>query len=103
RGYTFRVKWDKGYIPHVTLAGPLFRTITPIEHREGGDPNTVRIGPGSITWPPVVLQRPISADTAFEQWANLLVGGQPTDVLIDFRKNVTIEVYTTRGRLAVRY
>jgi phage tail-like protein len=99
RNYTFRIKWDNGYISHVTLAGPLIRSITPVEYRDGGDPENVHTEPGRVTWPPVILQRPRTSDTAFEQWAS--PGG--SGGLTPSRKTVTIEVYTARGKLALRY
>jgi phage tail-like protein len=102
-GYSFRVKWDNGYIPHISQAGPLTRMVLPVEYRDGADPDRVHIEPGRVTWPPVVLQRPLSADTAFAAWANLVVGTTTPGPLTPLKKTVTIEVYTSRGRLALRY
>jgi len=102
-GYTFRVKWDNAYIPHVTQAGPLIRMVTPVELRDGADPDRVHIEPGRVTWPPVVLQRPLSADTSFVTWANLIVGSAAPGPLTPLKKTVTIEVYTARRKLALRY
>jgi phage tail-like protein len=99
RSYSFRIKWDAAYISHVTLAGPLVRSIAPVEYRDGSDPDNVHTEPGRLTWPPVILQRPRTSDNAFEQWASLVGSGGPTP----FKKTVTIEVYMARGKLAVRY
>src|SRR5262249_35057871 len=96
----FRIKWDNQYVPHVSLAGPLVRSVTTIDVRDGAAPNVVHAEPGRLTWPPVVLQRPITADTSFAQWANQIAG---TGAPAAFRKEVTIEVYCSRGTLALLY
>jgi phage tail-like protein len=102
-GYTFRVKWDNGYIPHLSQAGPLIRMVTPVEYRDGADPDRVHVEPGRVTWPPVVLQRPFSTDTSFVNWANQVVGSTPPGPPTPLKKTVTIEIYTASRKLALRY
>jgi len=46
KNFKFRVKWDGRYVAGVSKVGSLKRTTTPVEHREGGDPSTVRKSPG---------------------------------------------------------
>ena len=42
----FRVKWDNRYVAGVSKVSALKRTTEVVEHREGGDPSTVRRSPG---------------------------------------------------------
>ena len=42
KNFKFRVKWDGKYVAGVTKVGALKRTTDVTDHREGGDPSTVR-------------------------------------------------------------
>ena len=46
KNFKFRIKWDGRYVAGVSKIGALKRTTEVIEHREGGDPRTVRRMPG---------------------------------------------------------
>ena len=56
---------------------------------------------------PITLERGVTHDTEFEQWANKvwnLGSGLGAEVsLKDFRKDVIIEVYNEAGQLAIAY
>ena len=41
-----------------------------IEHREGGDPSTMRKSPGRTDFAPIVLERGVTQDREFEAWAD---------------------------------
>jgi phage tail-like protein len=49
----------------------------------------------------ITLERGITHDADFEAWARLVAGS--TEPQVAFRKDVRIEVYDARGRLAVAY
>jgi phage tail-like protein len=78
-----------------------------VEHREGGDPSTVRRSPGQTTFEPITLERGVTHDTEFEKWANKvwnLGSGLGAEVsLKDFRKDIIIELYNEAGQLAIAY
>ena len=42
KNFKFRVKWDTRYVAGVSKVSALSRTSEVVEHREGGDPSTVR-------------------------------------------------------------
>ena len=42
KNFKFRVKWDCRYVAGVSKVGALKRTTDVVEHREGGDPSTIR-------------------------------------------------------------
>jgi len=78
-----------------------------VEHREGGDPSSVRKSPGTTRFAPITLRRGVTHDTEFEKWANKVWNfgsglGQEVS-LKDFRKDVIIELYNEAGQLVIAY
>ena len=107
KNFKFRVKWDGRYVAGVSKVSSLTKTTEVIEHRNGGDPSTVRKSPGRTKYNAVTLERGVTHDTEFEQWANKVWNfgsGLGAEVsLRDFRKDVIIEVYNEAGQLAITY
>jgi phage tail-like protein len=107
KNFKFRVKWDGKYVAGVSKVGMLKRSTEVVEHREGGDPSTVRKSPGQTKYEPITLERGVTHDTEFEKWANKiwnLGSGLGSEVsLADFRKDIIIEVYNEAGQLAIAY
>lgn len=102
--FTFRVKWDGRYVAGVSRVSALTRTTDVVEHREGGDPNTVHYSPGVTRFAPIVLERGVTHDTAFEEWANKVwSAGTPGVSLADFRKDVMIELRNEAGQIVLAY
>ncbi len=108
KNFKFRVKLeDNRYVAGVSKVSALTRTTEVVEHRTGGDPSTVRKSPGQSKYEAVTLERGVTHDPEFEQWANKVWNygsGLGSEVsLKDFRRNVIIEVYNEAGQLAVAY
>ena len=107
-GFKFKVRDTTGqYLAGISKVGALKRTTEVVEHREGGDPSTGRKSPGRTKYDPITLERGVTHDSDFEQWANKVWNygsglGKETS-LKDFRKNILIEVYNESGQLALRY
>ena len=103
KNFKFRVRWDDKYVAGVSKISALKRTTEVIEHREGGDPSTSRKSPGRTQFDPITLERGLTQDHAFEQWANkvwtLGAGSGPEVSLKDFRKDIVIEIYNEAGQL----
>ena len=76
-----------------------------VNHREGGDPSTDRISPGRSKFEPVTLERGVTHDPDFEDWANLVYNtdGDAAMSLKDFRKDVIIELRNLRGNVVKAY
>ena len=72
KSFMFRVKWDGKYVAGLSKMGSLKRTTTPVVHREGGDPSHERKSPGKTAYDSVTLERGVTHDPEFEQWANLV-------------------------------
>lgn len=105
--FKFQLWCDGKPMAGVSKISALTRTSDLIEHREGGDPSTTRKSPGRSKFEAITLERGVSFDPAFEQWANKVwnfSGGPGTEVsLKDFRKDIMIKVYNEAGQLALAY
>jgi phage tail-like protein len=107
KNFKFRVKWDGRYVAGVSKVSMLKRTTEVVKHREGGDPSTSRKSPGRTEYDPVTLERGVTHDPEFEQWANRVWNfgaGLGSEVsLANFRKDILIELYNEAGQLATAY
>ena len=107
KNFKFRVKWDGIYVAGVSKVGALSRTTEVVAHRAGGDPSSSRKSPGRSDYAAISLERGVTHDQAFEQWANKVWNfnaGLGSEVsLRDFRKDIIIEVYNESGQLAIAY
>jgi phage tail-like protein len=107
KNYKFRVKWDGKYVAGVSKVSALRRSTDVVEHREGGDPSAMRKSPGLNKFEAITLERGVTHDTAFEDWANKvwkIDSGLGSEVdLADFRKDIIIEFYNEAGQLVLAY
>jgi phage tail-like protein len=107
KNFKFRVRWDGRYVAGISKVGALSRSTEVVTHREGGDPSTVRKSPGQSSYEAVSLERGVTHDKDFEQWANKVWNwgaGLGDEVsLKDFRKDVIVEFYNEAGQLAISY
>jgi phage tail-like protein len=107
KGFNFRVKWDGAYIPGISRVTGLRRTTEVVLHREGGDPSTDRKSPGRTEFEAITLERGLTQDHAFEEWANKVwtlgaaLGSEVS--LKDFRKDISIELLNEAGQLVIRW
>jgi phage tail-like protein len=105
KNFKFRVKWDGRYVAGISHVSALLRRTEVVEHREGGDPSISRKSPGLTAFEPITLERGVSHDTAFEDWANLVwkfgAGPGAEVALKEFRKDIIIEFYNEAGQLAL--
>ena len=107
KNFKFRVKWDNKYVAGISKVGGLTRTTQVVSHREGGDPSSSRKSPGQTDYGPISLERGVTHDKDFEQWANKVwaygnAAGQEVS-LKDFRKDIIIELYNEAGQKVVAY
>jgi phage tail-like protein len=107
KNFKFRLKWDARYVAGVSKVSALKRTTEVIEHREGGDPSTSRKSPARTKFDPITVERGVTHDLAFEQWANKVwnfgAGAGAEVSLADFRKDITIDVFNEAGQKVVSY
>jgi phage tail-like protein len=107
KNFKFKVKWDGRYVAGISRVSALRRVTEVVEHREGGDPSAVHKSPGRTRYEPIVLERGVTHDQEFEDWANKvwsLGAGFGAEVsLKDFRKDILIELYNEAGQLVIAY
>lgn len=107
KNFKFRVRWDGRVVAGISKVGALKRTTEVVNHRVGGDSSTDRKSPGRSQFEAVMLERGVTHDLEFEQWANKVwdvTAGAGAEVsLADFRKDIRIEVYNEAGQLAIAY
>ena len=107
KNFKFRVKWDGRYVAGISKVSALKRTTEVVKHREGGDPSTSRKSPGRTEFDAITLDRGVTHDVDFEQWAAKVwqIGaGLGSEIsLKDFRKDLIIDFYNEAGQLAISY
>jgi phage tail-like protein len=109
KNFKFLVKFEGSNTPvaGVSKVSMLKRTTEVVKHRAGGDPSSSHKSPGRTEYEPITLERGVSHDKDFEQWAtkvwNFQGGLGVESSLKDFRKNIIIEVLNEAGQLALRY
>jgi phage tail-like protein len=107
KDFKFRVKWDGHYVAGISKVSALKRITEVIVHREGGDPSSSRKSPGRTQFEAITLERGVTHDPEFEQWANkvwnfgAVLGSEVS--LKEFRKDITIELYNEAGQLVIAY
>ena len=110
--FRFKIVWDDDagptYVAGISRVSALTRSTQVIRHRDGGDPSTMHCAPGQTEYGPITLERGVSYDPAFEQWANKIFdhknsSGSDAGSLADFRKTLTIEVYNEAGEKVLAY
>jgi phage tail-like protein len=105
KNFKFRIKWDGKYVAGVSKISALKRSTEVVTHREGGDPSHSRVSPASSKHEPITLERGVTHDLEFENWANLVYNtdGDATISLKNFRKDLIIELLNEQGVVAKAY
>jgi phage tail-like protein len=107
KNFKFRLKWDGQYVAGVSKCSALKRTTEVVESREGGDPSTSHKSPGRTKYDAITLERGVTHDTAFEDWADKvwsLGAGLGSEVsLADFRKDIILDIFNEAGQKVISY
>lgn len=105
--FKFAVVKDNKRVAVVSKISPLKRVTEVIEHRSGGDNSLIRKSPGRHKYEPITLERGLTHDLEFYNWAAKVwdvVGGAGSESsLKDFRRDITIELYNEAGQKVMAY
>ena len=105
--FNFRLKSDGRYVAGISRVSRLARNTEVVKHREGGDPSSSRKSPGRTEYEAITLERGVTHDVAFEQWANKVWNygsGLGAEVsLKDFRKDLILELCNEAGQVVIAY
>src|SRR5262245_4229213 len=94
----FRVGWDGRHIAGVSRITALRRVTEVITQRDGTDPSSEHRLPGRSKYEAITLERGITHETDFEEWANEVFDfGAGAQVPSDFLKDIVIELLDERG------
>jgi phage tail-like protein len=107
KNFRFLVYLEQSTTPvaAVSKVGGLKRSSDVIEYKEGGNA-LIRKGLGRTKYDPITLERGVTHDKDFEDWANaaqVLDKGSPSQSLKNLRKEVRIELLNEAGQPVHRY
>jgi phage tail-like protein len=102
KNYRFLVFFGRSTNPvaAVSKVTALKRSSEPIEYKEGGNA-IIHKGLGRMKYEPITLERGITFDTDFEDWADAaqkLDKGSPSTSLAKLRKEIRIELLNEAGQ-----
>jgi phage tail-like protein len=107
KNFKFRVRWEGRTVAGITKVSALKRTTEVIEYREGGEPSLTRRLPGQTRFEPVTLERGVTHDPAFEEWASQSwqfgAGAGEEVALASFRRDVIIDLVNEAGQVVLSY
>ncbi len=107
RNFKFRLRLGEGtdYVAGLSKCSALKKTTEVADWREGGDPSSSRKLPGKTSYDAITLEAGVTHDTTFEDWANLVNNykGDASMSLLNFRRNVTIDVFNLQGTKVLSY
>jgi phage tail-like protein len=106
RTFKFQVLLDDGQpVAGLKKMSALKKTTEAVDWRTGGDPTHVRKLPGGTKYEAITLEQGLTHDPVFEQWANLVnnIDGDAAMSLVNFRKDITINVMNLQGQVAISY
>src|SRR3954454_18683570 len=115
RNFKFRLRFGTSTedVAGVSKVSALTRTTEVVPHRSGGDNSTSRKSPGRTDYAAITLERGVTFDRTFEEWANKVWSYSNAQAaaaernkevsLKDFRKDVTIVVCNEAGQPVVGY
>jgi phage tail-like protein len=105
KNFKFRVIVDGKPVMGISKVSALKRTTEVVKHRDGGDNSTDRKSPGRTSYEALTMERGVTHDTDFENWANLVhnYDGDALTDLVNYKKELTLEVMNEKNQVAKRY
>jgi len=94
-----------GAVAGINKVTALKRSSDVVEYKQGGD-GIIRKGLGRTKYEPITLERGITFDSTFEDWANaaqVLDKGAPTTSLVNLRQEIRIELLDEQAQPVARY
>jgi phage tail-like protein len=103
--FKFRVILEGRAVPGIIRVSALSRRTEPVLYRDGGFPSHFLAGPGITRFEPLVLERGLTHDTTFEDWANQAYSplGAAGMSLKNFRKDLRIDLLSEQDSVALSY
>jgi phage tail-like protein len=105
KNFKFRVIWDNQAVAGLSKMSAVKRVTEVVEWREAGGPSIIRKMPGRTKFEPITLESGLTHDRQFLDWANQVHNplGDAAMSLVNYRKEVTIEVLNMQGTPAIAF
>ncbi len=103
KNFKFLLMYEGRYVYGGTLTSDLTRVV----YRSGGDPSTAVKSPGRTKYEPITLERGVTYDQAFNNWASQVskfggnTGAQVPSA--NFRKDLYLVIYNEAGQWVNSY
>ncbi len=103
--FKFRVRLDGRTVAGFSEVSALRPIAEIVEYRAGGEPTTLRKSQGTTKFEAIMLERGVTHDPEFVDWANMVNSTKPGREVSphNFRKDIVIEVYNEAGQVALTY
>jgi phage tail-like protein len=102
--HRFRLVMEGRVVAGISQVGALRRDTEVVVHRSGADRPVAVRSPGRSTFAPVVLERGVTHDEAFEEWAGLVQQPGGSDVaLASYRRDLRLELHNEAGQQVLAY
>jgi phage tail-like protein len=101
----FQVILEGRPVPGVARISGLRRVTDVITFRDGAFPSHSLTAPGNTSFEPIVIERGITHDATFEEWAEQAYSAQGDGAmsLRDFRKDLRINLLNQQGNVVSSY
>jgi phage tail-like protein len=117
KNFKFRISFGPGLPPVAGMQkiSGLKRTTAPIDWRSAGDPSVTRKMPGVSVYQPITLEKGVTFDNAFQDWANRVnkytKGANTPDQMnlggeipgLSYRRNINIQLLNEQGIPVIGY
>jgi phage tail-like protein len=105
KNFKFQLEFQDQVILGVSKVSMLKRSTEVVSHRDGGDLSTPRHSPGMTSFEPITLERGITFDSAFEEWANAVYSteGDGAISLATYKRELILNVYNLQRVVVRRY
>jgi len=105
KNFKFRVIWDNQPVAGLSKMSAVKHVTEVVEWREAGGASLIRKMPGRTKFEPITLEAGLTHDRQFLNWANQVSNplGDAAMSLVNYRKEVTIEVLNMQGTPAIAF
>jgi len=105
KNFKFRISLDGKPVLGVSKVSAIKRTTDVIKHREGSDPSHDSKSPGRTTYDPITLERGVTHDPKFEEWARTIhsLGEDAMMDLAGYKRELILEIMNKKGNVVHRY
>jgi len=103
KNFKFRVVVDGTVVAGISKVSPLRRSTEVVQHRDGGSASSSHKSPGRTSYDAITLEKGVTHDPTFENWANQVSSRSGQIDLQGFRKDIQIQFLNEAGDVALVY